>query len=155
MPIKCHAQTRFVLRSASGFPTLLADIVTLPPASDVSGRLPPRNELVLAGSSRVALCYRERQNLDTFRCSPIRCKGSERSGMDSAACCSRNRTAASTESVGTPRYRARTFARIAEDAVLSVVTQRSWKNAEGEWVSKVQWHRIAIIWNLSPRQPLA
>jgi single-stranded DNA-binding protein len=31
--------------------------------------------------------------------------------------------------------------------VLSVATQRSWKNAEDEWVSKVEWHRIAIIWN--------
>jgi single-stranded DNA-binding protein len=32
--------------------------------------------------------------------------------------------------------------------VLSVATQRSWKNAEDEWVSKVEWHRVAIIWNL-------
>jgi single-stranded DNA-binding protein len=31
--------------------------------------------------------------------------------------------------------------------VLSVATQRSWKNAEDEWVSKVEWHRIAVIWN--------
>jgi len=29
--------------------------------------------------------------------------------------------------------------------VLSVATQRSWKNAEGEWVSKVKWHRISIL----------
>jgi single-strand DNA-binding protein len=29
--------------------------------------------------------------------------------------------------------------------VLSVVTQRSWKNAEDEWVSKVEWHRVAIF----------
>ncbi|MGB7847816.1 MAG: single-stranded DNA-binding protein [Candidatus Acidiferrum sp.] len=36
--------------------------------------------------------------------------------------------------------------------VLSVATQRSWKNAEDEWVSKVEWHRIAIIWNLRLRQ---
>src|SRR5713226_2109408 len=35
--------------------------------------------------------------------------------------------------------------------VLSVATQRSWKNAEDEWVSKVEWHRIAIIWNLRSR----
>jgi len=27
----------------------------------------------------------------------------------------------------------------------SVATQRSWKNAEDEWVSKVEWHRIAIF----------
>jgi hypothetical protein len=27
--------------------------------------------------------------------------------------------------------------------VLSVATQRSWKNAEDEWVSKVEWHRVA------------
>jgi single-stranded DNA-binding protein len=32
--------------------------------------------------------------------------------------------------------------------VLSVATQRSWKNAEDEWVSKVEWHRIAITWNI-------
>jgi len=29
--------------------------------------------------------------------------------------------------------------------VLSVATQRSWKNTEDEWVSKVEWHRIAIF----------
>ncbi len=29
--------------------------------------------------------------------------------------------------------------------VLSVATQRSWKNVEDEWVSKVEWHRIAIF----------
>ena len=31
--------------------------------------------------------------------------------------------------------------------VLSLATQRSWKNAEDEWVSKTEWHRISIIWN--------
>ena len=31
--------------------------------------------------------------------------------------------------------------------VLTVATQRSRKNAEDEWVSKVEWHRIAIIRN--------
>jgi Single-strand binding protein family len=35
----------------------------------------------------------------------------------------------------------------AKFTVLSVATQRSWKNAEDEWVSKVEWHRVAIIWN--------
>jgi single-strand DNA-binding protein len=29
--------------------------------------------------------------------------------------------------------------------VLSVVTQRSWKNADDEWVSKTEWHRISIF----------
>ncbi len=29
--------------------------------------------------------------------------------------------------------------------VLSVATQRSWKNAEDEWASKVEWHRITIF----------
>ena len=29
--------------------------------------------------------------------------------------------------------------------VLSVATQRSWKNAEDQWVSKSEWHRIAIF----------
>jgi single-strand DNA-binding protein len=29
--------------------------------------------------------------------------------------------------------------------VLSVATQRSWKNAEDEWASKVEWHRISIF----------
>jgi single-stranded DNA-binding protein len=28
--------------------------------------------------------------------------------------------------------------------VLSVATQRSWKNAEDEWISKVEWHRVTI-----------
>ena len=31
--------------------------------------------------------------------------------------------------------------------LLSVATQRSWKNAGDEWVWKVEWHRVAIIWN--------
>ena len=29
--------------------------------------------------------------------------------------------------------------------VLSVATQRSWKNPEDEWVSKTEWHRISIF----------
>ena len=29
--------------------------------------------------------------------------------------------------------------------VFSVATQRSWKNPEDEWVSKVEWHRVAIF----------
>jgi single-strand DNA-binding protein len=29
--------------------------------------------------------------------------------------------------------------------VLSVATQRSWKNAADEWTSKVEWHRISIF----------
>jgi len=29
--------------------------------------------------------------------------------------------------------------------VLSVATQRSWKNAQDEWSSKTEWHRIAIF----------
>ncbi|HEX4075260.1 MAG TPA: single-stranded DNA-binding protein [Candidatus Acidoferrales bacterium] len=29
--------------------------------------------------------------------------------------------------------------------VLSVATQRSWRNAEDEWVSKTEWHRIAVF----------
>jgi single-stranded DNA-binding protein len=31
--------------------------------------------------------------------------------------------------------------------VFSVATQRSWKNAQDEWSSKTEWHRICIIWN--------
>ena len=30
-------------------------------------------------------------------------------------------------------------------AVLSVATQRSWKNAQDEWSSKVEWHRICVF----------
>lgn len=29
--------------------------------------------------------------------------------------------------------------------VLSVATQRSWKNAQDEWSSKTEWHRICIF----------
>jgi single stranded DNA-binding protein len=29
--------------------------------------------------------------------------------------------------------------------VMSVATQRSWKNSDDEWASKVEWHRIAIF----------
>jgi single-strand DNA-binding protein len=29
--------------------------------------------------------------------------------------------------------------------VLSVATQRSWKNSEDEWVAKTEWHRVSIF----------
>jgi single-strand DNA-binding protein len=29
--------------------------------------------------------------------------------------------------------------------VLSVATQRSWKNAQDEWSSKVEWHRVCVF----------
>ena len=29
--------------------------------------------------------------------------------------------------------------------VLSVATQRSWKNAEDEWASKTEWHRVCVF----------
>jgi single-strand DNA-binding protein len=31
--------------------------------------------------------------------------------------------------------------------VLSVATQRSWKNADDEWSSKTEWHRVVVMWN--------
>jgi single-strand DNA-binding protein len=30
--------------------------------------------------------------------------------------------------------------------VLSIATQRSWKNAQDEWQSKTDWHRV-VLWN--------
>jgi single-strand DNA-binding protein len=33
----------------------------------------------------------------------------------------------------------------AKFTVLSVATQRSWKNAQDEWSSKTEWHRICIF----------
>lgn len=33
----------------------------------------------------------------------------------------------------------------AKFTVLSVATQRSWKNSEDEWVSKTEWHRVSIF----------
>src|SRR5256884_2243879 len=30
-------------------------------------------------------------------------------------------------------------------AVLSVATQRSWKNADDEWGSKTDWHRVVVF----------
>jgi single-strand DNA-binding protein len=29
--------------------------------------------------------------------------------------------------------------------VLSVATQRSWKNADDEWASKTEWHRVCVF----------
>jgi len=29
--------------------------------------------------------------------------------------------------------------------ILSVATQRSWKNAEDEWASKTEWHRVCVF----------
>jgi single-stranded DNA-binding protein len=31
--------------------------------------------------------------------------------------------------------------------VLSVATQRSWKNTDDKWASKTEWHRVCVIWN--------
>jgi single-strand DNA-binding protein len=33
----------------------------------------------------------------------------------------------------------------AKFTVLSVATQRSWKNADDEWSSKTEWHRICVF----------
>jgi single stranded DNA-binding protein len=33
----------------------------------------------------------------------------------------------------------------AKFTVLSVATQRSWKNTDDEWVSKTEWHRVSIF----------
>jgi single-strand DNA-binding protein len=33
----------------------------------------------------------------------------------------------------------------AKFTVFSVATQRSWKNANDEWVSKTEWHRVSIF----------
>jgi single-strand DNA-binding protein len=33
----------------------------------------------------------------------------------------------------------------AKFTVLSVATQRSWKNAQDEWASKTEWHRVCIF----------
>jgi single-stranded DNA-binding protein len=33
--------------------------------------------------------------------------------------------------------------------VLPLATQRSWRNADDEWSSKVEWHRVVLIWNLN------
>jgi len=30
-------------------------------------------------------------------------------------------------------------------AVLSIATQRSWKNADDEWSSKTEWHRVVVF----------
>jgi len=39
--------------------------------------------------------------------------------------------------------------------VLSVATQRSWKNAEDEWTSKVEWHRVCVFRPLLAERVLA
>jgi len=36
----------------------------------------------------------------------------------------------------------------AKFAVLSVATQRSWKDSNDEWQSRTEWHRVVVIWNL-------
>ena len=30
---------------------------------------------------------------------------------------------------------------------LSVATKESWKNAEGAWQSRSEWHRVVLMWN--------
>jgi single-strand DNA-binding protein len=43
----------------------------------------------------------------------------------------------------------------AKFAVLSVATQRSYKNREDEWVSKVEWHRVCVFRPLLAERVLA
>jgi single-strand DNA-binding protein len=31
--------------------------------------------------------------------------------------------------------------------VFSVATKHSWKNVDGEWESRTEWHRCLVIWN--------
>lgn len=40
-------------------------------------------------------------------------------------------------------------------AVLSVATQRCWKNAQDEWTSKVEWHRVCVFRPLLAERVLA
>jgi len=47
--------------------------------------------------------------------------------------------------VGADPERRQTWNNGSKFTVLSVATQRSWKNAEDEWVSKVEWPRVAIF----------
>ena len=35
--------------------------------------------------------------------------------------------------------------------VLSIATQRSWKNADDEWASKTEWHRVVDYMELTAR----
>ena len=37
-------------------------------------------------------------------------------------------------------------------SVLSVATQRSWKNTDDEWASKTEWHRVCVFHPLSIAQ---
>ena len=30
---------------------------------------------------------------------------------------------------------------------LSIATKESWKNAEGSWQSRSEWHRVVLMWN--------
>jgi single-strand DNA-binding protein len=47
--------------------------------------------------------------------------------------------------VGTEPEQRQARASGAKFTVLSVATQRSWRNAQDEWVSKTEWHRVAIF----------
>jgi single-strand DNA-binding protein len=48
--------------------------------------------------------------------------------------------------IGKDRERRQARGNGAAFTVLSVATQRSWKNADDEWASKTEWHRV-VAWN--------
>lgn len=48
--------------------------------------------------------------------------------------------------IGKDPERRQARANDASFTVLSVATQRSWKNADDEWASKTEWHRV-VAWN--------
>jgi single-strand DNA-binding protein len=47
--------------------------------------------------------------------------------------------------VGADPEQRQTHSNGAKFTVLSVATQRSWKNAQDEWSSKTEWHRVCIF----------
>lgn len=47
--------------------------------------------------------------------------------------------------VGSDPVQRQTRGKGSKFTVLSVATQRSWKNAQDEWSSKVEWHRICVF----------
>lgn len=48
--------------------------------------------------------------------------------------------------IGKDPERRQARANDASFTLLSVATQRSWKNADDEWASKTEWHRV-VAWN--------
>lgn len=51
-----------------------------------------------------------------------------------------------TEKIAGPEQR-QAKGNVSKFTMLSIATQRSWKDADDKWAFRTEWHRVVVIWN--------